>query len=166
MDTIKREIIPGRSADSDYKENARAVLEEEVILAMVRIVSVMQDRARVVFQSCALTPAQYNVLRILHVRGGEAGLPAMRIGDLLVQRVPDISRLLNRMERDNLVQRRVCTSDRRRTFVSATQEGNRRRAQCDTLIVAFNQEMLRRVPEAQQNQLLSLLQSVETQVAQ
>ena len=59
-----------------------------------------------------LTPSQYNVLRIL--RGaGEKGHPCQEVGARMISRVPDVTRLLDRLEKAGLVARRRCTEDRR-----------------------------------------------------
>ena len=69
-----------------------------------------------------LSPTQYNVLRIL--RGaGPAGLCQYEIGDRLVAQVPDVPRIVDRMEKAGLVQRTRGTSDRRIVMASLTQAG-------------------------------------------
>ena len=59
-----------------------------------------------------LTSPQYNVLRIL--RGaGERGLTASDIGDRMITRDPDVTRLVDRLEKRGLVERWRCGEDRR-----------------------------------------------------
>ncbi len=63
-----------------------------------------------------LTGASYNVLRIL--RGaGESGHPCQEIGARMVTRVPDVTRLVDRLEQRGLVERRRCQADRRVVYV-------------------------------------------------
>lgn len=65
-----------------------------------------------------LSPAQYNVLRIL--RGaGEQGLPCGEIANRMISRDPDITRLIDRMEQRGWVARTRSAQDRRVVTVSA-----------------------------------------------
>jgi len=65
-----------------------------------------------------LSPAQYNVLRIL--RGaGTRGLPCGEIATRMISRDPDITRLIDRMEQRGWVARTRSTLDRRVVTVTA-----------------------------------------------
>ncbi|MDT0630297.1 MarR family transcriptional regulator [Rubrivirga sp. S365] len=69
-----------------------------------------------------VTEAQYNVLRIL--RGSHpARLACSDIGDRLVDRTPDVTRLLVRLEKHGLVERRRAEHDRRVVEVAITPDG-------------------------------------------
>jgi DNA-binding MarR family transcriptional regulator len=69
-----------------------------------------------------LSPTQYNVLRIL--RGaGDSGLCQNEIGSRLVAQVPDVPRILARMEKAGWVRRVRGDEDRRMMLVSLTQAG-------------------------------------------
>ena len=59
-----------------------------------------------------ITQQQYNVLRILK-GAGNAGLPCLEIGTRMVTRVPDVTRLVDRMQRSGLVSRERSEADRR-----------------------------------------------------
>lgn len=69
-----------------------------------------------------VTQQQYNVLRILK-GAGEVGLPCLEIGGRMVTRVPDVTRLVDRMERAGLVSRERSASDRRVVRIHITQAG-------------------------------------------
>lgn len=68
-----------------------------------------------------LSPAQYNVLRIL--RGAAGGLLCGEIAERMITRDPDITRLLDRMEKRDLLRRERDATDRRRVLVRITPEG-------------------------------------------
>lgn len=72
-----------------------------------------------------LTPAQYNVLRILRGCHPERATCSY-IGERLLDRTPDVTRLLNRLQRAGLIERRRATHDRRVVEVWITEEGQRR----------------------------------------
>ncbi len=82
------------------------------MLGILRTAAVLDHELNEVLRPHGLTPTQYNVLRIL--RGaGEAGLCGREIADRLVSTVPDVPRLLDRMETMKLVRRERSELDRR-----------------------------------------------------
>ncbi|MEZ5977660.1 MAG: MarR family transcriptional regulator [Planctomycetota bacterium] len=87
------------------------------------------------FRSRGITPAQFNVLRIL-VRAPKGGVPCSRITEELIHRLPDVTRLLDRMERDGLVTRRRCDEDRRVVKVEISAKG---RKTCEGLYDAVSE---------------------------
>lgn len=72
-------------------------------------------------KSFDLSRPQYNVLRILRGAGSE-DLNCHEVKERMITRVPDITRLLDRLENRGLVERWRCTEDRRvvRTRITAT----------------------------------------------
>ncbi|MDX1545789.1 MAG: MarR family transcriptional regulator [Rhodothermales bacterium] len=69
-----------------------------------------------------ITPAQYNVLRILRGSHPET-LTCSELGERLLDRTPDVTRLLNRLERNGLIRRERATHDRRVVEVGIAEEG-------------------------------------------
>lgn len=87
-------------------------LEEEAYLNVQRTANALSDEIGDLLRAHQLTPPQYNVLRIL--RGaGEQGLTASDIGERMITRDPDVTRLVDRLEKRGLVERWRCTEDRR-----------------------------------------------------
>ena len=68
-----------------------------------------------------LSANQYNVLRIL--RGAPNGLPCGEIGNRMITRDPDITRLLDRLEKRRLIARCRETKDRRMVVATITPDG-------------------------------------------
>ena len=77
-----------------------------------------------------VTPAQYNVLRILRGCHPERAT-CTYIGERLLDRTPDVTRLLNRLQRAGLVHRRRAEYDRRVVEVAITDKGLKRLDQLD-----------------------------------
>jgi DNA-binding MarR family transcriptional regulator len=74
-----------------------------------------------VLKTEAISSTQYNVLRIL--RGSPEGLPCGEIANRMITRDPDITRLLDRLEKRGLISRCRQTKDRRMVMVRITPEG-------------------------------------------
>jgi DNA-binding MarR family transcriptional regulator len=96
--------------------------EEEAFLGMLRTAAVLLGGLVELLRPYELTQPQYNVLRIL--RGaGAAGLPSGEIGERMVSREPDVTRLVDRMVARGLVVRTREAADRRVVTVRLTPEG-------------------------------------------
>ncbi len=97
--------------------------EEQFYLNIHKAYEALSVRFMLLFKENGLTSfTQYNVLRIL--RGaGEEGLSCQNIGQRLVSRIPDVTRLLDRMVKLGLVDRMHSTKDRRVVLVKLTPAG-------------------------------------------
>ena len=89
-----------------------ASLENRVFVALLQAADSLGQEAEQLLKTAGLTGAQYNVLRIL--RGAEPqGLPCRGIGDRMISHDPDMTRLLDRLEKRALITRVRQTDDRR-----------------------------------------------------
>lgn len=87
-------------------------LRTEALVSIIRTAAVINHLLNEVLKPFGITMTQYNVLRIL--RGAEEqGLCGREIGDRLVSPVPDVTRLLDRMEEMKLLTRQRSLVDRR-----------------------------------------------------
>jgi DNA-binding MarR family transcriptional regulator len=87
-------------------------LENRIFVALLQTADTLSQEAERLLKAAGLTGAQYNVLRIL--RGAEPeGLPCRGIGDRMISHDPDMTRLLDRMEKRGLIIRVRQTDDRR-----------------------------------------------------
>ena len=97
-------------------------LEEEAYLNVQRTSNTLNQGISDLLRSHDLTQAQYNVLRIL--RGaGENGLNASDIAGRMISRDPDVTRLVDRLEKRGLVDRWRCSEDRRVVWTRISQAG-------------------------------------------
>jgi DNA-binding MarR family transcriptional regulator len=103
------------------KQRRSVVPEEVVYLELVRTTDKLSRPLAQLLKSEDLSPAQYNVLRIL--RGCPEGLTCGEIGNRMITRDPDITRLLDRMEKRNLISRTRDDKDRRVVLTRITPEG-------------------------------------------
>jgi DNA-binding MarR family transcriptional regulator len=69
-----------------------------------------------------ITTGQYNVLRILRGAGCD-GHPRCEIAERMVERAPDITRLVDRLEKEGLVSRERSDDDRRQSITRITEKG-------------------------------------------
>jgi DNA-binding MarR family transcriptional regulator len=112
------EAMDSRSNDS----RKSATLEAQLFVAILKAADSLSRDSEQLIKSAGLTGAQYNVLRIL--RGAQPeGLPCSGIGERMISHDPDMTRLLDRMEKRNLITRQRQKDDRRVVKTHITDEG-------------------------------------------
>ena len=100
-----------------------APLEELLFLALLKTADALGQQAeQLVRISADLTATQYNVLRILRGAGPE-GLACHGIGERMLTHDPDITRLLDRMEKRGWISRERQKDDRRVVKTRITPQG-------------------------------------------
>ncbi len=104
-----------------------------------------------------LTLAQYNVLRILRGAHPEP-VPCSYIGSRLIDRTPDVTRLLDRLQRVGLIERQRAEHDRRVVEVGITQKGLERLDRLQEPIENVTTRLLGGLAEEDQRHLSSLLE--------
>lgn len=124
---LQREIRQVKPFDS---------IEEEVFLNLQRTAEALMGGLSEVLKTFDLTATQYNVLRIL--RGaGPAGLPCREVSERMVNRDPDVTRLLDRLESRAFVERERLTSDRRVVVARIAVSGTEVLALADPAVNAY-----------------------------
>ena len=99
-----------------------ATLEEELLVSLLRTTDVLRERFEEACREFNLSMTQYNVLRIL--RGAEPkGRTCGEIGERMIAREPDVTRLLMRMEKAGLIRRTRNGQDRRVVMTRITGAG-------------------------------------------
>jgi DNA-binding MarR family transcriptional regulator len=111
---------PNGPAWTPYKRTPRQVANAELQIAVLRASNRLMEEFTGLLKPLDLSPAQYNVLRILRGAGPE-GATCGEVIDRLIQRDPDVTRLLDRLERRDLIDRGRDSRDRRivRTRITA-----------------------------------------------
>jgi DNA-binding MarR family transcriptional regulator len=123
-------------------------LVEEAFVSLQRTAAVLEHALETTLKPSGITATQYNVLRIL--RGaGDAGLCRSEIGERMVRRVPDVTRLLDRLEETGLIARARGGDDRRYVTTRITPTGLAALESLDEVIAAFLQAHLGHVEPAQ-----------------
>lgn len=130
--------------------------EQEAWLNLLRTAEFLRGDFDHLFKKHGLTLAQYNVLRIL--RGNERPMASLSIGEQMVARVPDITRLVDRLESSGLVERARCTEDRRVVFVGITKKGLALLADLDRPVIDQHREQLGHMTKKELAELSRLLE--------
>ena len=133
-----------------------AIPEEAAYLDLVRTTEALSRPLARLLKTEDLSPAQYNVLRIL--RGCPEGLTCGEIGNRMITRDPDITRLLDRLEKRKLVSRCRQENDRRVVCVHITKAGLELLAGLDEVVIEAHRKQLGHLGEDRLKQLIELLE--------
>lgn len=82
----------------------------------------LNDQHRIFFKNFDLTRKQFNVLRI--VKGADEPISTAAIRERLLDKMSDASRVVDRLEKKQLVSKHTCSSDKRLVDITLTKKGN------------------------------------------
>jgi DNA-binding MarR family transcriptional regulator len=108
--------------DDIHQTKPFASIEEELLVSLLRTGDVLHERFEQIIRPFNISMTQYNVLRIL--RGAEpTGRTCGEIGERMIAREPDVTRLLERMDKAGLIKRTRDSQDRRVVVTRITSGG-------------------------------------------
>jgi DNA-binding MarR family transcriptional regulator len=147
---------PSRLQQELKKRQPFDVPEQEAILNILRTNDQFQNRFGRLFRQFGLTSSQYNVLRIL--RGESRPLPSLEIADRMIQVVPAITGLIDRLEKQQLVCRQRSTDDRRIVYVDLTDKARRLLKKMDEPVLRLHRELIGHLSRHELTELSRLLE--------
>ena len=153
-------IIP-RVRPRSKPAHASASLEAHVFLALLKAADALGQQAEQLTRTAELTGTQYNVLRILRGAGSE-GLACRGISDRMITHDPDITRLLDRLEKQGLIARERQKADRRVVKSHITARGLELLRPLDQPMRDLHKRQFRHMVGARLKTLYDLLEEVRT----
>src|SRR4029077_4271298 len=114
--------------------------EEAAFLDLLRTTDMLSRGPAQILKTEDLSATQYNVLRIL--RGAPEGLSCGEIASRMITRHPDVTRLLDRLEKRGLISRCRETKDRRTVMVRITPDGLKLLTRLDQPVQAAHRKQL------------------------
>ncbi|MEO8380018.1 MAG: MarR family transcriptional regulator [Acidobacteriota bacterium] len=136
-------------------------IEEETYLNLVRTADAITRELDRMLQPHALTGTQYNVLRILRGAGKE-GATCSAISERLLAFDPDVTRLLDRLEKARLVKRARSESDRRVVMTTITSAGLELLGKLDEPLHDLLRQQFARVGRQRLTQLIEDLEEIRS----
>jgi DNA-binding MarR family transcriptional regulator len=144
------------------RPRARESPEQEAVLQLWRTNEQVQNRFGRLFRRFGLTSSQYNVLRIL--RGNDEPMPCLEVAGRLVQAVPAITGLIDRLESQGWVRRKRCTEDRRVVYVEITRKALELLERMERPVAELHRELVGHLSRAELKQLSGLLAKARARV--
>ncbi len=143
------------------KQNRFASPAQEAMLNVLVTSAWLNGELSAALGAFDVTPAQYNVLRILRGSHPEA-MTCSAIGERLLDRTPDVTRLLDRLERSDLLCRKRCSEDRRVVKVSITDAGLALLEKLDPSMQGMLERLAEVMSEAEFHTLSALLEKMRS----
>src|SRR5713226_2134175 len=137
--------------------------EEAAFVDLWRTCDLLSRGFAPLLKSEDISATQYNVLRIL--RGSPQGLPCGEIASRMITRDPDVTRLLDRMEKRGLISRSRDTKDRRTVIGKITPDGLKLLARLDDPVQAAHRKQLGHLGRNRLRTLTELLRVSRSQVS-
>ena len=148
----------GKLKDDIKQDKPFASLEAEVFLNLMRTADVLARSGEAILKPVGLSLTQYNVLRIL--RGaGEQGLCCRELAERMITRDPDVTRLLDRLERRGLLARSRDSKDRRIITLRISAAGRRVLKDLDTPVAKHHRKQLSHMGQGDLRKLVELLEA-------
>ena len=141
----------------------RGCPEEAAFLELARTTDMLSRGLVRIFKTEDLSPTQYNVLRIL--RGTPEGLPCGEIAARMITRDPDVTRLLDRLEKRSLISRCRETEDRRMVMARITPDGLKVLARLDEPVVEAHRRQMGHLGKDRLQALCELLSRARAAVS-
>ncbi len=141
--------------------SGRTALGNEVLVSLARFMTAYTAEMSALTAAQGLSLVHHNVLSILRGAGPQ-GLPCGTVAARLITREPDVTRLLDRMEKQGLVVRRRDQTDRRVVLAGITAHGLEVLARLDPPLAALLERTLGQLPNQQLSELLALSEQLRT----
>ena len=151
-----------QATQSGKQQRRPSCAEEQAYLELMRTADLLSRRPAQMLKAQELSSNQYNVLRIL--RGAPDGLPCGEIGTRMITRDPDITRLLDRLEKRGLISRSRDERDRRTVTARIAPDGLKLLARTDQPVMDAHRSQLGHLGQKRLNALLELLQQARADV--
>lgn len=148
---------------SGNKQRRARCPEEAAFLDLLRTCDLLSRGPAQVLKTEDLSATQYNVLRIL--RGSPNGLPCGAIASRMITRDPDITRLLDRLDKRGLISRWRETKDRRMVMVRITPNGFKLLARLDDPVGETHRKQLGHLGRDRLRALAELLDAARAEVS-
>ena len=143
------------------KQETFQSLSQETILNVMVTNSWLERELAATMSDFGVTPVQYNLLRILRGSHPEK-LTCSQVGERMLDRTPDVTRLLDRLERSGWIDRERAERDRRVVEVGISKKGRELLTKMDDDIDQAQGRLTRHLSDAEQRTLCGLLEKLRT----
>ena len=143
-----------------------ALLSHKALLNVYYTASCLKKRADEFFRPYKLTDVQFNLMALLsrQAEPGE-GLSQAQISDMMLVNRANITSLIDRMEKANLVRRTTSLKDRRSKVIKLTARGKKLFAQLDPLYIKEVKKVMVPLRESEQESLMEMLGKIRKKLS-
>ncbi len=149
----------GATTGQDWLFDTIETPERETYLLLQHLARGFLQELAVALRHRGITPEQFHVLRVLRGAGSE-GLACRAVAQRSVNGDPDVTRLLDRLEKQGWVSRSRASTDRRVVMARITEKGARLLDELEAPVAALHERQLDRLPAFEIAGLRELLQTL------
>ena len=143
------------------RENPASCLNEKILTGVISLNDQILQAESEELSIWGLTILQYNALRVIYeIDHNNAGLSNREIGEALTTRVPDVTRLLDRMAEKGWVIRDRDTSNRRIVRTRLTKIGKQLVKSANQPLSLLRVKLLQDLTEEEKEMLVMLLEKI------
>jgi DNA-binding MarR family transcriptional regulator len=142
----------------DISKDVNAKFKDNRFKAFVNIMYTanwLSNKQVLFFKPFDVSPQQHNILRIL--RGSGKPLKVQTVKERMVERAPNVTRLMDKLISKALIERESCKEDRRVVHINITKKGLELLKEID---VVFNSDILEQLTQEEAKQLSDLLDKI------
>ena len=142
-----------------------ALLPHEAMLNIYYTASCLKKKGDEFFRPYNLTDVQFNALMLLqHQSGDEGGLSQAQLSDMMLVNRANITSLIDRMEKANLVVRTAAVKDRRYNIIKLTAKGKKLLAQIEPIYAKEIKKVMACLKQPEQKKLITMLERVRSKL--
>lgn len=134
-------------------------IEKETIVALITVNNTITEKLMRLLRDFDLTIAQFNILRILR---GQKGTPVSlaTIHERMIAKMSNTTRLVDRLVKKGLVDRKICPHNRRKVDIIITKKGLEILCQLDPILYENDQDFLKNLSIEEIKILKNLLHKI------
>lgn len=156
-------MSPFTTPELILKETGQSVPAQQAYLHLIRTAEILSAAVADLLATQGISGKQYNALRAVR-RAGADGAPVSTIGEQMTDPRADVTRLLDRLDRDGLIERSHDHQDRRVVRVRLTDAGRQVLAALDEPIVDLHRSQFVHLSSGEIETLIGLLQKARGEV--
>ena len=130
--------------------------QEKLMINVIYSANLLNLITTRLFKPFDLSPQQYNVLRILRGQKGSS-IALMEIENRMLDKSSNVSRLVDKLISKDLVNRSVCSEDRRRIEILITSNGMSILKEIDAILSEINSKLKELISDDDANQTNRIL---------
>ena len=148
------------SLEKDINQNKFRNEYQKATLNIIFTSNWLQNQVKFILEPADITPQQFNILRILR---GQSPLSTLQIRERMLDKMSDTSRLVERLIKKELLEKKSCKGDKRLVDVTITPKGLALLASLDTDTAGLD-NLLANLSQDEATMLNSLLDKIRLQI--
>ena len=130
------------STDKELREKAYSSEFQRLRINILYTANWLNTQDREFLKPYGITTKQFNILRILRGHKGKTALSILEIKQKMIDHMSDVSRLIDRLMKKDLILRKNCEVDRRTIRIAITKDGLRLLSKIDEFIPKLDEVFL------------------------